>query len=109
MKRSFAFILMMTALQLSAQQFVSTVPQNKNVIIEEFTGRSCPNCPDGHRIANAIMEAYPGRVWAINLHSGGNSPYSYPNLNTSYGDAISYGFGIDSWPQAVVNRSTEEG
>ena len=109
MKRSFAFILMMAALQLSAQQFVSTVPQNKNVIIEEFTGRSCPNCPDGHRIANAIMEAYPGRVWAINLHSGGNSPYSYPNLNTSYGDAISYGFGIDSWPQAVVNRSTEEG
>lgn len=109
MKRIFAFILMMAALQLSAQQFVSTVPQNKNVIIEEFTGRSCPNCPDGHRIANAIMEAYPGRVWAINLHSGGNSPYSYPNLNTSYGDAISYGFGIDSWPQAVVNRSTEEG
>ena len=33
---------------LEAQQFVSTEPSNRNVILEEFTGRLCGYCPDGH-------------------------------------------------------------
>lgn len=66
-----------------AQQYVSTEPANRNVIIEEFTGRNCGYCPDGHRIANEIMANNPGRVWAINVHAGGYAPTSYPNFNNS--------------------------
>ncbi len=97
------------ALHINAQQFVSTVPQNRNVVIEEFTGINCQNCPDGHRVANSLMATYPGRVWAVNIHSGSYAPMFYPNLNTDDGGAISYGFNIDAWPQAVVNRSTDHG
>ena len=32
-------------------QFVSTEQKGRNVIIEEFTGRNCGWCPDGHLYA----------------------------------------------------------
>ena len=37
---------------LKAQMYVSTTPAHRNVILEEFTGRNCQYCPDGHAIAN---------------------------------------------------------
>ena len=109
MKRIFAFILMTMALGVSAQQFVLTTPQTRNVIIEEFTGIYCPNCPDGHVVANQIVDAIPGRAWAVNIHAGGYAPISYPNFNTTDGTAIFNGFNITGYPQAVVNRSTANG
>ena len=92
-----------------AQQYVSTEPTNRNAIIEEFTGRNCGYCPDGHRIANEIMANNPGRVWAINVHAGGYAPTSYPNFITTDGNAIHGGFSISGYPTGVVNRSTSAG
>ena len=92
---------------LKAQQYVSTEPANRNVLLEEFTGRNCGYCPDGHVIANQIAAANPGRFWAMNIHAGGFSPTSYPNLNTTDGTTIcSNGFNCTSFPAGVVNRST---
>ena len=93
---------------LKAQEYVSTQPQNRNVLIEEFTGRNCGYCPDGHRIANQIMANNPGRVWAVNIHAGSFSPVTYPNMNTTDGTAIKNGFGIGGFPAGHVNRSTAE-
>lgn len=55
---------MLLSSALFAQTFVSTEVANKNVILEEYTGINCGNCPDGHRIANQIIAAHPGRAWA---------------------------------------------
>lgn len=93
---------------LKAQEYVSTQPQNRNVLIEEFTGRNCGYCPDGHRIANLIVANNPGRVWAVNIHAGSFSPVTYPNMNTNDGTAITSGFGIVGFPAGHVNRSTAE-
>ena len=92
-----------------AQQYVSTEPANRNVILEEFTGRGCQYCPDGHRIANEIMAANPGRVWAINVHAGGYALTTYPNFNTPESTAILGGFTVSGFPAGVVNRSTAAG
>ena len=107
--KKFTFALMALlafGFSLKAQQYVSTEPANRNVILEEFTGRSCTWCPSGHVIANQIMANNPGRVWAINVHAGGFSPTSYPNLNTADSESIRAGFGVTSFPSGVVNRST---
>lgn len=93
-------------LQVNAQQFVSTDPQNRNAIIEEFTGRNCGYCPDGHVIANQIVHSNPGRVWAVNVHAGGYSPTSFPNLNCGVSTTICNGFQVTGFPAGVVNRST---
>ncbi len=92
-------------MQVNAQDFVSTAPANRNVIIEEFTGRNCQFCPDGHRIANEIVHNNPGRVWAVNVHAGGYAPTSFPNFNTPESNTILNGFGVDGFPAGAVNRS----
>ena len=94
---------------LKAQQYVSTEPANRNVILEEFTGRGCGYCTDGHRIANEIMANNPGRVWAINIHAGGYAQTSYPNMITQDGNTIHGGFSISGYPTGVVNRTTGSG
>ncbi len=109
--KKFTFLICMMIIGLlkaNAQepQYVSKEQQNRNVLIEEFTGRNCINCPLGHIQAKTIEEAYPGRVWAINLHGGYYSSLDYPNLNTAICDSIGVYFNPVSFPSAVVNRQT---
>ena len=98
--------LLAISFSLKAQQYVSTEPANRNVILEEFTGRGCGYCTDGHRIANQIMANNPGRVWAINVHAGGYALTSYPNFNTTASTTILGGFSVSGFPSGVVNRTT---
>ena len=101
--------LLSMAFMTKAQQYVSTQPANRNVILEEFTGRLCGYCPDGHIIANQIKANNPDRFWSVNIHSAGSSNFStdtYPNLNTAKGNQIRAAFGATSFPSGVVNRST---
>ncbi len=110
--KKFTFALMALlafTFSVKAQQYVSTEPANRNVILEEFTGRGCQYCPDGHRIANEIAAANPGRFWAINVHAGGYAQTSYPNFITPDGNTIHGGFSISGYPTGVVNRSTAAG
>ena len=110
--KKFTFALMALlafTFSLKAQQYVSTEPANRNVILEEFTGRGCGYCTDGHRIANEIMANNPGRVWAINIHAGGYAYTTYPNMITQDGNTIHGGFSISGYPTGVVNRTTGSG
>ena len=110
--KKFTFALMALlafSFSLKAQQYVSTEPTNRNVIIEEFTGRNCQYCPDGHRIVNELMAANPGRLWGVNIHAGGYAPTSYPNMITQDGNTIHGGFSISGYPTGVVNRTTSDG
>ena len=50
------------AVTASAQTIVGTAATNKNVVLEELTGKTCGYCPDGHRIANLIYNNNPGRL-----------------------------------------------
>jgi hypothetical protein len=91
---------------LVAQNLVSTELQNKNVVLEEYTGIHCTYCPDGHRIAQGIADAHPGKVVLINIHQGSfASPYSgEPDYRTPFGDALAQQAGVNSYPSGTVNR-----
>ena len=110
MKRfSFALLALLAfSFSLKAQMYVSTTQARRNVILEEFTGRNCQFCPDGHAIANQITTNNPGRFWAVNVHGGSYAPTTYPNFNTTDGAAILNGFLVDGFPAGVINRSTPE-
>lgn len=99
--------LLALAFTVKAQQYVSTEPANRNVIIEEFTGRNCGYCPIGHKLTHDLMEANPGRVWGINIHYQSSlSPTAYPNLNLPVSTTIGNAFPHDGIPMGVINRST---
>ena len=53
---------------MSAQTIVSTTAENRNVVLEEFTGIYCTFCPDGHKRANELKADNPGRVAVSYTH-----------------------------------------
>tara|TARA_R110002124_G_scaffold131910_1_gene294320 strand:- start:49825 stop:50127 length:303 start_codon:yes stop_codon:yes gene_type:complete len=79
-----------------AQTIVSTTPENRKVVLEEFTGIHCGFCPDGHAIANALQNANPGNVFLINIHQGGFATPgpNEPDFRTQWGDAIANQTGL---------------
>ena len=106
MKKITLLLLWLTSFYISAQLPVSQTPENKNVVLEEFTGIHCPYCPDGHRIAQQIQDAHPDDVFLINIHTGG---YAVPNsgepdFRTQFGGAIANEANVPFYPSGSVNR-----
>lgn len=54
-------------------------PEARVVLIEEFTGVRCPNCPQGHAITASIKAGNPDKVVSISLHpiNSLGAPYSF--------------------------------
>ena len=85
MKKLLTIALSLVSTISFAQNFVSTTPENKNVVLEEYTGIYCVWCPAGHVIGASMHTANPNDVFLINIHTGGYaSPNSGgdPNFNT---------------------------
>jgi len=90
----------------SSQTFVSTSIENKNVILEEYTGIGCVYCPDGHKIAQDLHNANPNDVFLINIHTGGYANPQGPgtDFNTNFGAALGAQTGLTGYPSGTVNR-----
>lgn len=102
---------MVASLAAFAQLPVDSTVQNKNVILEEFTGIHCGYCPDGHKIANQIVSSNPGDVFVINIHTGG---YATPNagepdFRTPFGQSLAQQSGLTGYPAGTVNRHVFSG
>ncbi len=91
---------------MMSQTFVSTTAENKNVVLEEFTGIHCSWCPAGHLIAQGIHDQNPGDVVLINIHTGTFATPSAgePDFRTLFGDAIGTQSGVTAYPSGTVNR-----
>ncbi len=91
----------------SAQTFVSTSVENKNIILEEFTGISCGYCPDGHRIGQDLHDANPNDVFLINIHTGGYASPQGPGTDfrvDPIGANIASQSNLSGYPAGTVNR-----
>ncbi len=109
MKKHVFFIIAIAVLcNAYGQTIVSTVPQNKKVMLEEFTGTGCPNCPGGHTTAASILSSNPGVVYVIAYHPNNSTYTSSDPMATAFPAA----FYSNPWispssrfmPSAVVNR-----
>lgn len=56
------------------------------VLLEEFTGQDCTNCPDGHRIAAQMKEQYGDAFIPVSIHAS--------QLSWSEAEYGEYGLGI---------------
>ncbi len=99
-------VLSLSAFYVSAQDIVSTDPENKNVVLEEFTGIYCGYCPQGHAIAQSIRDAHPDDVVLIAVHTGSYAEPtgSDPDFRTPFGAAIAGQAGVVGYPAGTVNR-----
>jgi hypothetical protein len=104
MKKLYISVALLTICACTfAQTFVSTTPSNKNALLEEFTGVICGYCPDGHRIAQELEAANPGRFFAINIHQGIYAN-TKPDFRTQWGDQIAAQTGLTGYPQGTISR-----
>jgi len=90
----------------NAQTFVDTVPANRNVVLQEFTGIKCTWCPAGHLIANNMKTADPNRVVLINVHAGGFATpgAGEPDFRSAIGTALDNASDLGGYPAGDVNR-----
>src|SRR5690625_5181628 len=111
MRKILLSIALLCSAGLFAQNLVSTTPQNKKVVLEEFTGINCVFCPDGHRISQAIKDQNPDDVFLINVHVGGfaNPGSGQPDFRTSFGTALANQSGLQGYPSGTVNRHVFSG
>ena len=106
-KKLFPIALALVTTISFAQNFVSVVPGNKKVILEEYTGIYCGYCPDGHAIGQALHDNNPNDIFLINIHTGGYASPSNsgdPNFNTSFGTALASNAGVGGYPTGTINR-----
>ncbi len=80
----------------------------RTILIEDFTGQRCVNCPTASAEIDKIMQQYDaGRVIAVSIHAG---PFSRSMLGKRYalatdeGDAYFAATGADHQPIGMVNR-----
>lgn len=89
---------------------VEPVEVAKRVLIEDFTGQRCVNCPNASEMIESLQEQYGAEnVIAVGIHSG---PFSKTVTNqpfqlwTETGDYYFYSWGIDAQPTGVIDRKT---
>lgn len=78
----------------------------RNVLVEEYTGQFCVNCPDGHAILNNIRDLYGEKVITVGIHAGKTAwdDVASGGLKTADGDAYAGKWNLLSYPSIVVNH-----
>jgi len=123
MKKHF-FLLLITALLFNACKEIppvvtgSTGPvvpnddvkdQRRQVLIEEFTGVRCVQCPGGSAFIQDLLAIHGQRLVAVSIHAGSfSNPYSINqyDFRTPEGtQLISYLDQPFGFPSAVINRT----
>ena len=88
--------------------YVKPAEVARNVLIEDFTGQRCVNCPVATQLIEQLQEEYGDAVIPVGIHSGplgfaGNA--TTVGLSTAIGDEYYSYFNIAYQPQGMIDRS----
>lgn len=81
------------------------VVSQRNVLLEEFTGQRCTNCPDAHAVIEQLEHQYGDNLIVVSIHAGNfgiKAPYG---LMQEEGDEYASRWGITAYPAGVVDRT----
>ena len=80
----------------------------QKVLIEDYTGMKCPNCPKGATIIDSLKSVFGENIIPVSIHSG---VYAQPSgiftkdFRTEAGTAYNSYFGVEAYPTGIVNRN----
>lgn len=85
----------------------------RKILIEEYTGHRCVNCPTGHQKLEELHQIFGDTLVAVGVHFGSLAASSEPEFPTDFrtevGNQLGADFGIDGIPVAIINRYPEIG
>lgn len=89
--------------------YVPPASAERNVLIEDFTGQRCVNCPAATKKIEELHSQYGDRIIPVAIHSGPfahRSTMSSPllSLGTATGDEFYRNRGVEAQPGVAVNR-----
>ncbi len=89
--------------------YVKPAPVNRSVLIEDFTGQRCVNCPNATDEIHRLQEQYGEEaVIAVGIHSGPLAFYTnarFLGLRTETGDEYYNYWNLEYQPVGMVNRT----
>lgn len=107
-RRGYALVhlLLLLAGGLNAQTIVSTAPENRRAVLEEYGGMYCVYCPHGHDIITELDQTLGSDLILLNYQTG---PYATPigddpDLGSDYSEALQDLCQLTGYPAATVNR-----
>ena len=88
----------------STQTITSTL---RTVLLEDFTGQMCVNCPKGTEVIEQLQDDYAERIVAVGIHGGplgfkGN--VTTMGLATELGDTYYNNWNLEYQPVGLINR-----
>ncbi len=91
-----------------------TTEKVRKILLEDYTGFTCKNCPIAHSLANDLQSIYGSQLVVISIHAGGyaeptdDHPYDF---RTAAGDELDDFFGVSRIgnPNGTVNRKEFSG
>lgn len=95
-------------------EFPTLIPDAvyRKVLIEEFTGHRCPNCPNGHEKLEELHGIFGDTLIPIAYHvtTLASPTPEFPNdFRTDVGNEWVNVYSIDGIPSAIINRGFEAG
>lgn len=93
-------------------EYMGTTTAERTVLLEDFTGQECRNCPDAHEVIESLEALYGDNVIAVSIHGGSfGVPVSesvlpgYVCLASDEGIEYNNRLNLSSWPAGMINRS----
>jgi hypothetical protein len=108
--------LLITSCDIIEEPFLVPVGSNgpgpdenvRKVLLEDFTGQKCPNCPEAAEIARILKTTYGEQLVLLTIHAG---YYAIPDgdftadFRTAEGTELNTFFEISANPLGMVNRT----
>lgn len=90
-------------------EFPANTDTVKTLLLEDFTGHLCINCPEAAHYVHQIKDSLGKKVIILSIHSGGTADpesgnYSLDLRTPGIGDEIYSHFSIPANPRAMFNR-----
>ena len=86
---------------------VEGVTAQRVVLLEDYTGQACVNCPSAHDVATELHEEYPENLIVVAMHAGVQaiSPsVREGGLKQEEGDEYAKNAGVEALPIGQINR-----
>jgi thiol-disulfide isomerase/thioredoxin len=93
----------------------SVLNSSRKILLEDYTGHQCPNCPQAGKEIHNLHEAYGNNIVFIAVHAGSLAKILIPpttyNFTTEVGDIWCDYFEIEKsgYPNGLINRKERSG
>jgi thiol-disulfide isomerase/thioredoxin len=86
----------------------TTITKVRKVLLEDYTGHKCPNCPAAAAEAEGLKTIFGKQIVLIAVHAGffaSNSPGFTYDFRTTEGNELNTFFGFTAYPSGMIDRS----